>query len=412
MLLWIGAGEAGYTFFTRSTFFGPAQRPRVSLRRSSARCATGSAARREPEVIVCHARRARRRDRDCGIFVTGTGHRRRQDGRRARCCCALGRDCAPRGRDEAGRRGAAGGESLQRRTCERSSHAGNVDAPLARRQPVFVRAADRAGARGARGRRGSSTSTSSRPRIRGSPRGRTRSSSRAPAARSSPLTRRTDMLDIPSRLGIPVLLVVGIRLGLPQSRAAVGARRSTRADSTLAGLGRQQDRSGDARGRRQRRRARRAFCPRRSSPTSRGTRAGAPIAARRDGPAAATRLRRPASVVALRLPARSRSVLTSRAFCANPALRRRERRVRPGPGNAAPSRPTAQRDRRGPRVSSPRSRLRMRAEAARRGLLRHRGSAGAGQDFETNKGLRTVQDAIEGRIVRYASKVEPTCPGS
>jgi len=28
-----------------------------------------------------------------------------------------------------------------------------------------------------------------------------------------PLTRRTDMLDIPSRLGIPVLLVVGIRLG-------------------------------------------------------------------------------------------------------------------------------------------------------------------------------------------------------
>jgi dethiobiotin synthetase len=28
-----------------------------------------------------------------------------------------------------------------------------------------------------------------------------------------PLTRRADMLDIPSRLGIPVLLVVGIRLG-------------------------------------------------------------------------------------------------------------------------------------------------------------------------------------------------------
>ncbi len=28
-----------------------------------------------------------------------------------------------------------------------------------------------------------------------------------------PLTRRTDMLDIPRRLGIPVLLVVGIRLG-------------------------------------------------------------------------------------------------------------------------------------------------------------------------------------------------------
>ena len=25
VLVWIGAGEAGYTFFTRSTFFGPAQ---------------------------------------------------------------------------------------------------------------------------------------------------------------------------------------------------------------------------------------------------------------------------------------------------------------------------------------------------------------------------------------------------
>jgi cytochrome c oxidase subunit IV len=26
VLVWIGAGEAGYTFFTRSTFFGPRRR--------------------------------------------------------------------------------------------------------------------------------------------------------------------------------------------------------------------------------------------------------------------------------------------------------------------------------------------------------------------------------------------------
>jgi len=43
-----------------------------------------------------------------------------------------------------------------------------------------------------------------------------------------PLTRRTDMLDIPRRLGIPVLLVVGVRLGCLNhallSALAIGAR--------------------------------------------------------------------------------------------------------------------------------------------------------------------------------------------
>jgi dethiobiotin synthetase len=43
-----------------------------------------------------------------------------------------------------------------------------------------------------------------------------------------PLTRRSDMLDIPARLGLPVLLVVGIRLGCLNhallSAQAIGAR--------------------------------------------------------------------------------------------------------------------------------------------------------------------------------------------
>ena len=58
-----------------------------------------------------------------------------------------------------------------------------------------------------------STSTASPPPIRVSPRPRTRSSSKAPGERWSRSRARSDMLDIPVRLALPVLLVVGIRLG-------------------------------------------------------------------------------------------------------------------------------------------------------------------------------------------------------
>src|SRR6185436_7238262 len=68
------------------------------------------------------------------------------------------------------------------------------------------------------------------------------------------------------------------------------------------------------------------------------------------------------------------------------------------------SRPTVERDRRGPRVSSPRF-VSHAGEAARRGLLRQRGSAGGAGFRDEQRPENRRKDAIEGRIVRYASKV-------
>ena len=59
-----------------------------------------------------------------------------------------------------------------------------------------------------------------------------------------PLDEQRDMLDIASRLGLPVLLVVGMRLGMPQPRAAVRGG-DPRARPGTRRMGRQPDRSGD-----------------------------------------------------------------------------------------------------------------------------------------------------------------------
>ena len=163
-------------------------------------------------------------------------------------------------------------------------------------------------ARGARGRRR-----------------RRRRRRRAGAARRE----RIDMLDIASRLGLPVLLVVGMRLGC-LNHALLSARAIRARGLRARRLGRQPHRSGDAEARRRTSTRWRDALPRRWSPICRGS-----------APASAPPMRRcAAAVIRDRIsPVADRRAPTSRGAC---RAAMRPRGDRPMPTCIAPvARPAA-----------------------------------------------------------------------
>ena len=155
-----------------------------------------------------------------------------------------------------------------------------------------------------------------------------------------PLGAKNDMLDIPARLGLPVVLVVGIRLGCLNHALLVGARDFGARTRPLR-LDREPYRSGDGSRGRQRPGTRRA---------PGGAARGGFSLVRRPGMRAGTACGR---TQATRPRMTGRSVLRFRAFCSNPAWHQRaiQRGARPGrrdgtsekaPGRAARSMPGAE----------------------------------------------------------------------